>query len=68
MDGHASVRPARLPPLIDLTQVRKALLGSWTGWNRESLWSVGVVSLLFSLVLDAKIWVALHLLGRDPDY
>ncbi len=33
-----------------------------------TLFTLMVVPLLFSLVLDAKTWVALHLLGRDPDY
>lgn len=42
-----------------LTQVRRALLGSWTGWNRESLWSVGVSRFFLALLITYLLMAAL---------
>lgn len=42
-----------------LTQVRRALLGHWTGWNRESLMSVGLSRFFLALVITYLLMAAL---------
>ena len=42
-----------------LTQVRQALLGKWTGWNRESLLSVGLSRFFLALVITYLLMSAL---------
>lgn len=42
-----------------LTQVRTALLGHWTGWNYESITSVGLSRLFLALVITYLLMAAL---------
>ncbi len=42
-----------------LTQVRTALLGHWTGWNRESLMSVAFSRLFLALLITYLLMAAL---------
>ncbi len=42
-----------------LTQVRRALLGRWTGWNRQSLLSVGLSRFFLALVITYLLMAAL---------
>lgn len=42
-----------------LTQVRTALLGHWTGWNRESLMSVGLSRFFLALLITYLLMAAL---------
>jgi len=42
-----------------LTQVRRALLGQWTGWNWDSLFSVGLSRFFLALVITYLLMAAL---------
>ncbi len=42
-----------------LTQVRRALLGQWTGWNWDSLVSIGLSRMLLALVITYLLMAAL---------
>ena len=42
-----------------LTQVRRALLGEWTGWNVESLTSIGLSRFFLALLITYLLMSAL---------